>query len=51
MIVVVCKIFCNQLSTYSIGSRLGVEAKSSERARRTVANALKCEKEITRVDC
>ncbi len=40
IIVVVCKIFCNQLSTYSNGSKLGVNAKSSESARRTVANAL-----------
>ena len=47
MIVVVCRIFCNQLSTYSRGIRLGVEAKSSESARRTVANALNREKKIT----
>jgi len=41
IIVVVCKIFCNQLSTYSIGSKFGVEEKSSESERRTVAKALK----------
>jgi hypothetical protein len=41
MIVVVCKSFCNQLSTYSNGSKFGVVEKSSESARRTVAKALK----------
>jgi hypothetical protein len=47
IMVVVCRIFCDQLSTYSIGSKVGVQAKSSESARRTVANAVKNNRTLT----
>ena len=41
MIAVVWRIFWNHVSTHSKGRRFGVEAKSSDNARRTVAKALK----------
>jgi hypothetical protein len=47
IMVVVCRIFCDQLSPYSIGSKVGVQAKSSESARRTVANAVKNNRTLT----